>query len=247
MPSVSSALTRTATSVARLVSAGRTESPGGRVQFSEAARTAALDHVEGRCREGASLTAAARETGVPYQTLRRWRARRQWHVPARERRGDERGIDRVRGHAARRVAHRGPRPRRRGRARAAPAVITLPRRVRVYALAEPADLRKGFEGLSALVRQRLGRDPLSGHLFLFMNRMRHRAKVLLWDGTGLCVYAKRIERGRFAGLWRDAGADPITLTVSELDLFLDGSTLVGRVALTPPALTQFSLASDHGG
>jgi transposase len=69
--------------------------------------------------------------------------------------------------------------------------------------------------------------------------------VLHFDGTGLCLYVKRLERDRFAALWRDAGADPITLTVSELDLFLDGSALVGRVALTLPALTQFSLASDR--
>jgi len=63
----------------------------------------------------------------------------------------------------------------------------------------------------------------------------------------LCLYAKRLERGRFAPLWGEEGADPITLTISELELFLDGSPLVGRVALTPPAVTQFSLASDHEG
>jgi transposase len=54
-----------------------------------------------------------------------------------------------------------------------------------------------------------------------------------------------LERGRFAELWRDEDVAPVTLTVSELDLFLDGSALVGRVALTPPPLTQFSLASDR--
>jgi transposase len=119
------------------------------------------------------------------------------------------------------------------------------RRVTVYAYGVPTDLRKGFDGLSALVTQRLQRDPLNGDVFLFVSRNRVRAKVLHFDGTGLCVYAKRLERGRFAALWREAPADPITLTVSELDLFLDGSTLVGRVALTPPALTHFSLASSR--
>ena len=121
-------------------------------------------------------------------------------------------------------------------------MITLPRRVRVYALAEPADLRKGFEGLSALVRQRLGRDPLSGHLFLFVNRMRHRAKVLLWDGTGLCVYAKRLEKGRFACPWRDPHRAELTLTTSELQLFLEGSTLVGRMKLSPDEIDEKDLA-----
>jgi transposase len=119
------------------------------------------------------------------------------------------------------------------------------RRVTVLAYGTPTDMRKGFDGLCALVTLGLQRDPLSGDVYLFLSRDRIRAKVLHWDGTGLCVYAKRLERGRFAALWSSAGAAPITLTVSELDLFLDGSTLVGRVALSPPALTQFSLASDR--
>jgi len=119
------------------------------------------------------------------------------------------------------------------------------RRVEVYAYTRPTDMRKGFDGLCALVSQGLQRDPLSGDIFIFVSRDRIRAKTLQWDGTGLCLYAKRLERGRFASLWREAQEDPITLTVSELDLFLDGSTLVGRVALAPPAITQFSLAPDH--
>lgn len=121
------------------------------------------------------------------------------------------------------------------------------RHVTVYAYAAPADMRKGFDGLCALVTEGLHRDPLNGDIFVFVSRNRVRAKVLHFDGTGLCVYAKRLERGRFAALWRDEGDTPLTLTVSELDLFLDGSTLVGRVALTPPALPHFSLASDRGG
>jgi len=118
------------------------------------------------------------------------------------------------------------------------------RRITVYAYARPTDMRKGFDGLSALVMQGLHHDPLSGDVYLFVSRDRVRAKVLHWDGTGLCVFAKRLERGRFATVWRDDDHAPVTLTVSELQLFLDGSTLVGRVALSPPALTQFSLASD---
>jgi transposase len=118
--------------------------------------------------------------------------------------------------------------------------------VTVYAYARPTDMRKGFDGLCALVAQGLHRDPLGGDVFIFVSRDRVRAKTLQWDGTGLCIYAKRLERGRFARLWREEdGDDPITLTISELDLFLEGSVLVGRVALAPPALTQFSLASDH--
>ena len=121
-------------------------------------------------------------------------------------------------------------------------MITLPRHVRVFALAEPADLRKGFEGLSALVRQRLGRDPLSGDLFLFVNRARHRAKVLLWDGTGLCIFSKRLEKGRFAAPWRDPARHELRLTTTELQLFLEGSALVGRMRLSPQEIGESELA-----
>jgi len=66
-------------------------------------------------------------------------------------------------------------------------VIGSTRQVVVYAFGGPVDLRKGFDGLSALVTHGLRRDPLSGDLFVFVSRTRKRAKVLLWDGTGLCI------------------------------------------------------------
>jgi transposase len=112
-------------------------------------------------------------------------------------------------------------------------MIGSTRQVGVWAYGAPADLRKGFDGLSALVSQGLGRDPLSGDCYLFVNATRKRTKVLLWDGTGLCIYAKRLEQGRFACLWRDATTRVVRLTMSELQLFLEGSALVGRVALSP--------------
>ena len=68
-------------------------------------------------------------------------------------------------------------------------MIGSTRTLRVWAYPEPADLRAGYDGLSALVTRTLGQDPLSGHLFLFTNRTRTRAKVLVWDGTGLAVYS----------------------------------------------------------
>lgn len=114
-------------------------------------------------------------------------------------------------------------------------VIGRGRKHRVFAYAGPVDLRKGFDGLSALVREELGSDPLCGDLFLFVARNRIRAKVLVWDGTGLCVYAKRLERGRFACLWEREGEGPIELLPSELDLFLEGSKLVGKINLAPPS------------
>jgi len=117
-------------------------------------------------------------------------------------------------------------------------LIGSTRRVRVYAFAEPVDMRKGLDALAALVTEGLGADPLSGDQYLFVSRNRKRAKVLLWDGTGLCLYSKRLERGRFAPLWRRAETpdegEALTLTVSELTLFLEGSQLVGRRPLSPP-------------
>jgi len=112
-------------------------------------------------------------------------------------------------------------------------VIGSTRQVTVWAYGEITDMRKGFDGLSALVVNGLGKDPLSGDLFLFVGRNRRRAKVLLWDGTGLCVYAKRLEQGRFVALWERTEQDVLQLTINELQLFLEGSTLVGRVALSP--------------
>ena len=114
------------------------------------------------------------------------------------------------------------------------------RQVTVYAYTSPADLRKGFDGLSALAREELDRDPLSGDLFLFVSRNRIRAKVLHWDGTGLCLYAKRLEKGKFACLWT-VDDDAVRLTTTELSLFLEGSKLVGKIKLSPPEMTHFSL------
>ena len=114
-------------------------------------------------------------------------------------------------------------------------------RTRVFAYCAPVDMRKGFEGLSALVREQLGRDPLDGALYLFTNKTRTRAKVLSFDGSGLWVYAKRLERGRFVALWNFVDADRLVLTKNELELFLAGSHLIGRFQLAPAPMTDKDL------
>jgi transposase len=121
-------------------------------------------------------------------------------------------------------------------------MIGSTRALRVFGYAEPADLRKGFDGLSALVTLALGRDPLSGECFLFTSRTRTRAKVLHYDGTGLCLYHKRLEAGRFASLWERSEGERVELTMSELALYLEGSALVGRVALSPRPVSAKALA-----
>lgn len=115
-------------------------------------------------------------------------------------------------------------------------MIGSSRRIRVFAYPAPANLRKGYDGLYGLVANELGEDPLSGDCFLFTNRRRTRAKVLHFDGTGLCIYSKRLERGRFARLWKDAPGEAVRRTTNELALFLEGSQLAGRIPLSPPEL-----------
>lgn len=112
-------------------------------------------------------------------------------------------------------------------------MIGSTRMLTAWAYAEPVDMRKSFDGLAALVTERLCRDPLSGDLFLFVGRDRRRAKVLHWDGTGLCLFYKRLETGRFTAPWRFPRDAPVRLTVTELQLLLEGSELVGRVPLSP--------------
>jgi transposase len=96
-------------------------------------------------------------------------------------------------------------------------------------------MRKSFNTLAALVVE-LGHDVLGGDAFVFVGRSQKRAKVLWFDGTGLCLLAKRLEKGRLAPLWERA-----ELTTTELLLFLEGSALVGRMQLSPES---FDLERD---
>ena len=88
-------------------------------------------------------------------------------------------------------------------------MITLPRTVRVWAYGRPLHLRKGYNGLVGIVENELRSDPMGGELYLFVNVKRTRCKVLLWDGTGLCIFMKRLERGRFADLWSESSGAPV--------------------------------------
>jgi transposase len=92
---------------------------------------------------------------------------------------------------------------------------------KIYVAVEAVDMRKGFEGLYGLVRDQFGTDPLSGHLFLFSNRTRTRLKALVWDGSGLWVCAKRLEKGRFR--WPSAeGRRTVTMRPEELAMLVNG-------------------------
>lgn len=115
-------------------------------------------------------------------------------------------------------------------------------RVQVFACCEPVDMRKSFDSLAGLVEDKLRGDLTSGAMFLFVNRRRTMAKVLWVDGVGTCLFAKRLEKGLFASLWTLGKDGVLTLTRSELDLFLDGCTLIGKLDLTPRWLTHQDLA-----
>lgn len=96
---------------------------------------------------------------------------------------------------------------------------------RIYLAAGATDLRKGFNGLYGLVRDRLLCDPLSGHLFLFSNAQRNRLKIFFWDESGFWVCAKRLERGRFHWPDPDHGQPKIVMSHEELALLLGGIDL----------------------
>jgi len=93
---------------------------------------------------------------------------------------------------------------------------------RIYLAAGATDMRKGFEGLYGLVRDRLQCAPLSGHVFLFCNAQRNRLKLLLWDGSGLWVCAKKLSKGRFRWPAPQRGEVKVVLSHEELAMLLGG-------------------------
>jgi transposase len=104
---------------------------------------------------------------------------------------------------------------------------------RVFVYREPVDMRKAYDTLSVLVEGPMKKSLLSGDVFVFIGRTRKRAKALYFDGTGLCLLCKRLEIGHFAAPWQRPGEGPLSLTMSELSLLLEGSELALRVRLSP--------------
>jgi transposase len=101
-------------------------------------------------------------------------------------------------------------------------VLTLPRTVRIFLAPGATDMRKSFDGLAAAAQREIRKDPLSGHVFVFCNRRRHLIKVLIWDGSGFIVFAKRLERGTFA--WPSMRR-PVEMRSEELSMLLGGIDL----------------------
>lgn len=106
--------------------------------------------------------------------------------------------------------------------------MTLPPSVKIYVAAQPVDARKSFDGLAALVKAEFGLEPLSGHVFAFINRRGHVIQLLLWDRSGFCIVKKRLEAGTFRLVRKPTGeAVHVEIDAAELALMLEGIELEG--------------------
>lgn len=105
-------------------------------------------------------------------------------------------------------------------------MLTLPPSVRIYLATGKVDLRRGHDGLGAIVRNQWKADIYGGHLFVFVGRRADRCKILFWDRGGFVLYYKRLERGRFRVPTISAGANSVTIDATELAMLLDGIDVV---------------------
>jgi transposase len=99
-------------------------------------------------------------------------------------------------------------------------MIALPSHTQIWIAAGVTDLRRGFAGLSALVQTKLEKSPMSGQVFLFRGRRGDLVKLIWFDGDGLCLFQKRLERGRF--IWPQATEGSVSLTRAQLSMLLEG-------------------------
>ena len=99
-------------------------------------------------------------------------------------------------------------------------MIEPPAGTKIWIAAGVTDLRRGFDGLSAQVQNTLQQQPFSGHIFLFRGRRGDIVKLLWWDGDGLCLFAKRLERGRF--IWPKVESGTVQLSRAQLSMLLEG-------------------------
>jgi transposase len=113
-------------------------------------------------------------------------------------------------------------------------MIGLPAGTRIWLAAGLTDMRRGFDGLAALTQSALEQDPFSGHVFVFRGRRGDIIKLLWWDGQGLCLFAKRLERSRF--VWPQAVSGPVVLTPAQLSMLLEGIDWRMPVRTTQPTL-----------
>ena len=117
-------------------------------------------------------------------------------------------------------------------------MIAIPSGVRVLIATKPVDFRKGMDGLVAVVREHLGAEPFSGAIYVFRAKRADRVKLIVWDGTGLCLFAKRLEQGTFR--WPRIEDGTMRLTPSQLSALIEGLdwTRVREIEVRVPQATQ---------
>jgi transposase len=116
-------------------------------------------------------------------------------------------------------------------------MLTLKPGTQVYMFCRPIDMRKGFKGLNAFIANELRSDPCSGHLFLFRGKRGDYLKCLYWDGTGFCLFAKRLEEGKFA--WPPVMDDCMALSPAQLALLIEGIDWRRTVVANAPRQPSF--------
>jgi len=104
-------------------------------------------------------------------------------------------------------------------------MLTLPSSVKIFIYAQPCDMRCGFNKLSMFTENIMDKDPFSGHLFVFFNKVGDKCKILFWDRTGFCVWYKRLEEGTFEKLISPAGVTSLEIDVVKLTWILEGIDL----------------------
>lgn len=123
-------------------------------------------------------------------------------------------------------------------------MIALNRRTKIFVCREPTDMRSSYDSLFHRVKTVLSKDPFSGHLFLFVNRRRTTCKCLYYDGTGLVILSKRLERGTFSRV-NPLYEREVVLTEAEFGLFFEGANLEKRFIDSPEEVRR-SLADTPG-
>ena len=123
-------------------------------------------------------------------------------------------------------------------------MMLVPAGIKVHMAVGYTDLRKGLDGLAVLIEQVLEKDPFSGHMFVFRGRRADMIKVLFWDGSGLCLLTKRLEKGRFAWPVADEYGLTVTMTAAQLSMLLEGTRLAksgARVAASSRGIIKKNL------
>ena len=119
-------------------------------------------------------------------------------------------------------------------------MIGLPGNTKIYLATQPADLRRSFNGLLAMVEGRFGLQAMSGDLFLFLNRSGTQVRILFWERDGYCILMKRLEQGTFRRLHASSSHEVVTIDVGELAMLLEGieaPTVRRRKRFSRPSLS----------